>query len=183
MRGFVILFAVLLVSITLTISLSLFNITFKQLILSTVARDSQFAYFATDSALDCARHWDVYPKAKNLDGSTDRPFGYLYNDGSWKFIDPKPLSTVDCGGPVIALIRGYSPDGNMYESTFTIVWESTNPSSPTTCARVQVNKYLQGIQQGKTIIRTQGYNLYDSSNGQCPADSSRAVERALKYEE
>ena len=66
MKGFVILFAVLLVSITLVIGLSLFNITFKQLVLSSVARDSQFAYFAADSAMDCARHWDAYPPVTSV---------------------------------------------------------------------------------------------------------------------
>ncbi len=182
MRGFVILFAVLLVSITLTISLSLFNITFKQLILSTVARDSQFAYFATDSALDCTRHWDVYPKAKNSDGSTDRPFGYLYNDGSWKFIPPSPLiGTIDCGGSIV-LSRDTS-DPNVYQTNFTLIWESLNPDSPTTCAKVQVNKYVGGVDQGTTIIKTQGYNIYDEGSGKCPAQNNRAVERALKYEE
>ena len=53
--GVALLYAVLLVSIVLTISLSLLNITFKQIVLTAVSRDSQIAHFNAWSAVDCIR--------------------------------------------------------------------------------------------------------------------------------
>ncbi|MBI4136235.1 MAG: hypothetical protein HY481_01655, partial [Candidatus Vogelbacteria bacterium] len=50
-RGVALLYAVLLVSVVLTISLSLLNITFKQIVLSAVSRDSQIAHFNAWSAV------------------------------------------------------------------------------------------------------------------------------------
>ena len=51
-RGVAILFAVLTLSVVLTIGLSLLNITLKQIILASVGRDSQFAFFAADTGIE-----------------------------------------------------------------------------------------------------------------------------------
>ena len=52
-RGFTILFAVLISSIMLTIGIAIFNITIKELRLSSVARESQRAAYAADSGAEC----------------------------------------------------------------------------------------------------------------------------------
>lgn len=76
--GFAILYAILMVSIVLTISLSLLNITFKQIIFSVTGRDSKIAFYAADSALQCATYWDVYAVP-----NTDSPFGYFDLNGDF----------------------------------------------------------------------------------------------------
>ncbi len=58
--GFVLLYAVLLVSIVLTVSLSLFDITYRQLILSSTVENMQIAFYTMDSTRDCIRFWDNY---------------------------------------------------------------------------------------------------------------------------
>lgn len=178
MKGFVILFAVLLVSITLTISLSLFNITFKQLILSSVARDSQFAYFAADSGMDCARHWDVYPPPPNdTDTETERPFGYLRSRGNnvWDWVPPRTGLTVNCGDSTVNLVKG--GDDRIHTTDFELFWLIDQSENRYTCAKGKVTKNIDG---GKTSISVSGYNLSDGSV--CPIPSDRTVERSLRFD-
>jgi hypothetical protein len=53
------LFAVLTASLLLTIGISIFNISLKELTISTNTRESQIAFFAADSARECALYWDI----------------------------------------------------------------------------------------------------------------------------
>jgi len=42
----------------LAVGLAVFNIGSKELILSATARDSQFAFYAADTGVECALYWD-----------------------------------------------------------------------------------------------------------------------------
>ncbi len=55
-KGFALFYAVLLSSVVLVVSLGLFNITYRQLIISSTLLDSQTAYYVADSLLACARY-------------------------------------------------------------------------------------------------------------------------------
>lgn len=57
-KGFTLLIAVLVSGVLLAISLAIFNITIKELLLSSSGRDSQFAFYAADSGAECALYWD-----------------------------------------------------------------------------------------------------------------------------
>lgn len=57
--GFTVLLAALVASITLAIGVSIFEITQKQIILSSLGRDSQFAFYTGDTGAECALYWDV----------------------------------------------------------------------------------------------------------------------------
>lgn len=57
-RGFTILFAVLIASIMLAIGIAIFDITVRELRLSSVARESQFAIYAAETGVECALYWD-----------------------------------------------------------------------------------------------------------------------------
>lgn len=57
-RGFTLFYAVLITSLLLSIALAVFNITLKELILSSDARESQNAFYSADTALECALFWD-----------------------------------------------------------------------------------------------------------------------------
>src|SRR3989344_9069711 len=74
-RGVVLLYAVLMVSIVLTISLSLLNITYKQIVLTAVSRESQVAHFTALSALDCAYFADRSFRDSSGDDTLPNPFG------------------------------------------------------------------------------------------------------------
>jgi Tfp pilus assembly protein PilX len=58
-NGFVILFAVLIASIILLIGVGMFRISVKESILSSTARESTKAFFAADSAIECALFADI----------------------------------------------------------------------------------------------------------------------------
>ena len=57
--GFAVLFAVLLASFLITLGLSIFSVSLKEIMIVTSIRDSQIAYYAADSARECALYWDV----------------------------------------------------------------------------------------------------------------------------
>lgn len=57
--GFAMLFTVLIVSIMLAIALGISDLTFKQTILSSLANDSQLAFYQADSGVECGMYWDT----------------------------------------------------------------------------------------------------------------------------
>lgn len=58
-KGFAMLFAVLTASLMVAIGISIFSISLKELQIATSERDSQAAYYAADSAQECAIYWDL----------------------------------------------------------------------------------------------------------------------------
>lgn len=58
-KGFVILFVVLISTTILLITASIFNVSIKEVILSSYAGESQIAFYNADSALECALYSDI----------------------------------------------------------------------------------------------------------------------------
>lgn len=58
-RGFTLLLAALVASVVLALGSSIFSIARKQVTLSSLGRDSQFAFYAADTAAECALYWDI----------------------------------------------------------------------------------------------------------------------------
>lgn len=56
--GFALLFAILASSILLSVGLAIWNIAFREVILSSFGRESQSAFYIADSAIECALYWD-----------------------------------------------------------------------------------------------------------------------------
>lgn len=96
-RGFTLLIAVVLTSVLLSVGLALLDIALKQVTLSSTARQSQYAFYAADSAMECALYWDQQQNA----------FSYA-----------TPLSTIRCAATDIALSSSVS--GNVRTTTFSI---------------------------------------------------------------
>lgn len=46
-------------SLLLAIGIAIFNISIKELSLSTTGRESQFAFYAADTGVECALYWDI----------------------------------------------------------------------------------------------------------------------------
>ncbi len=57
-RGFTVLLAALVASLVLSLGLSIYSIASKQIILSSLGRNSQYAFYAADTAAECALYWD-----------------------------------------------------------------------------------------------------------------------------
>ncbi len=58
-RGFTLLMATLLSSLLLLLGATIFGLIKKEVILSSLGRDSQFAFYAADTAAECALFWDI----------------------------------------------------------------------------------------------------------------------------
>ena len=58
-EGFTILLAALVASLVLTLGISIFSVAQKQVVLSSLGRSSQFAFYSADTAAECALYWDV----------------------------------------------------------------------------------------------------------------------------
>lgn len=58
-KGFAMLFTVLIISVILSIALGIADLTFKQTILSNLAKNSQLAFYQADSGVECGMYYDV----------------------------------------------------------------------------------------------------------------------------
>jgi len=57
-RGFTLLIAVVLASVTLSLALALLDVAYKQVTLAFAAKHSHYAFAAADTALECALYYD-----------------------------------------------------------------------------------------------------------------------------
>lgn len=57
--GFTLLLAALVSSIVLALGAAIYQLASKELELSSLGRDSQYAFFAADTGAECALYWDV----------------------------------------------------------------------------------------------------------------------------
>lgn len=66
-KGFTLFLSVLVTSIVLSVGLGIFNIMTKELKLSRMGRESQVAFYAADTGIECFFYWDL--KHPGLDDS------------------------------------------------------------------------------------------------------------------
>jgi type II secretory pathway pseudopilin PulG len=177
-RGFTLLIAVLLSTVVLAIGLSILNITLKEFILSTIARESAVSLNAADAGLECAFYWDRSTQGNRFDIPVSSPFGMTPG---------APATTIDnaCMGQSITV--GGRQNGQAQE--FEIQWNPPDVTD-TVCARVSVTKYTNmcmaydasgncarfcpaGIECTRVV--SYGYN-----NACTELDKRNTVERALR---
>lgn len=96
-RGFTLLIAVILTSVLVSVGMALFDIAYKQIVLTGAVRSSQYAFYAADTGLECALFWDQTVNA---------------------FSAAAPRASITCGGSTIAVSGSMS--GNIRTSTFSM---------------------------------------------------------------
>ncbi|MFA6515401.1 MAG: LamG domain-containing protein [Candidatus Paceibacterota bacterium] len=111
-KGYAILFTVVIVSAISAIIAGLTNSTYKQLILSSLAKDSQIAFYQADTASDCAIYADLI-----------------------KWPDSSPATGVswNCGGQT--LISTLGADGS-----YDLMPSSQESASTDSCFRINITK-------------------------------------------
>jgi Tfp pilus assembly protein PilX len=178
-RGFTLLYAVLISSILLAIGIAIFEITVRELKLSSITRESGFAFFAADSGIECGLYWDM-----KYSGS------YSAFPGSNSGGPGIPTSGITCNGQDIAAngtpptpyqantgtwtAWTYGTVGSVTTTTFTV-----SLLSGTRCAIVTVTKTALTADPSppvSTVIEARGYNV---SCGTIRTDPN-AVEHALR---
>ncbi|HUD04168.1 MAG TPA: hypothetical protein VMR73_01610 [Candidatus Paceibacterota bacterium] len=152
--GFAILFAVLAASLLLSIGLSIFSLTIKELALSSSGRESEYAFYAADSGAECAHYWDT------LSTESISPFE---NDSA----TPAPA----CGGSTLSFTQ---TPGSATTTTFDMNVYAVSPNYY--CSVVTVTKTSSG-----TTIDSRGYNICPSSSPSTPDyGNQNLVERGLE---
>lgn len=175
-KGFTLLFAILVSVLVLAVGTSIITIALKQVILSGAGRESQFAFYAANTGIECALYWDLQ--------------GSQLVDGVINYIFPPPgeqrlsdLSDVRCAGGNITDGIGFTGQD------FTGPWNITQSGVTTFTMAVtnQINSETSNLQYCTevtvekeeisdeiiTTITSQGLNTCD------PDNDARAVQRGL----
>jgi hypothetical protein len=72
--GFVLLYAVMTSTIVLAVGVSIISIALKQLTISTLGRESQYAFYAANTGAECALYWDFHGVLNTIvGGGLDAP--------------------------------------------------------------------------------------------------------------
>ena len=133
--GYAILFTVVIVGIISSITIGLSNAAYKQMILSSVARDSSTAFYESDIASECALYTDNLNNMTAL--STDIP---------------------ECSSSSLSM-----PPPTIIGNTTTYNINPLVPSGTDKCFRVIVTK-TEDATAVSTKIKSMGYNICDVVN-------------------
>lgn len=204
--GFTLFVALIVTSLLLAIGFSLSNIILKQLIFSQSSRESQIAFYAADSAAECALFWD----RKNGSGTTTAYGAFATSTeseasegGRYEIYCGYGTNATGMVGSFSKILEnGGAGSVDAATTTFSIDFADMVSGSEVggqkgTCAKVQVSKWVDtssGQPVERTTIDARGYNtpfagavgigLIDGGAGQgtCNIASNRVVERAVRID-
>ena len=161
-RGFTLLLAALVSSIVLALGTSIFQIAQKELTLSSIGRDSQFAFYTADTAAECALFWD---------------FRYNY------FATTTPSGvTPTCDGQTLLPFDIQPAQSQPYTYPYTMTSQQVDlfleaSSATDYCAQVMVTKTLDATTNAvQTTIRADGYSTSCDTITTNPRALQRSVE-------
>lgn len=86
-RGFVLLYAVVISTLVLAVGISIISIATKQVAISGLGRESQFAFYAANTGTECALFWDFHGFLQPIVGSVPAAYARLA-------VFPNPLTGV-----------------------------------------------------------------------------------------
>jgi hypothetical protein len=172
-KGFTLLFAVIVSTLVLAVGGSIINIALKQVILSGTGRESQYAFYAANTGIECAYYLDIagvngVPAFATGTLSSFTPGGEASCAGT---ADIYNTDDYDAGG------AGFDVEfsNNIAETSF-YLQDFTNIEGVDLeyCALVTVIKTLNdGGRVASTTIESRGYNTCDDTN-------PRRIERGLE---
>ena len=176
--GFTLLLAALVAAIVLSLGTSIFTIARKQIALSSLGRDSQFAFYAADTAVECALYYDVRKSSTTgfvgfATSSASSAMNGLTCDGV-TVVPTLQSSTVNSA---VTYFRVYSanggPSGTPQDGLFSRD-EADNPQSGN-CAEVTITKNSTAP---FTVIHGDGYSTPCSS----VSSNSRSLQRSIELQ-
>jgi Tfp pilus assembly protein PilX len=164
-KGITLFIAVIVMSILLFISFAVVNVSLKSTIFAFSGRNSQFAFYAADTGLECALYWD-----SKFDAFATSTSETIFCAGNGIAGTGQPLYGTTTLGRI-----GGGGDANP-TSIFSFLMNPPTVSS--SCAVVTVTKYYNDVDgDGSldlvTYIKSRGYNTCDVSN-------PRRVERGIE---
>ena len=176
-KGFTLLFAVLVSTLIVAIAATVASIAVRQTILSGTSRESQYAFYAANTVLECVFFWDVVG-VEGLEGK-------VFPGPNDTALAVNEMGTVNCSGGNLATGDGFE-DGE----AFATGWNRSSPTVTTVkieifdvvgndpelghryCAEATISKSELPDGSINTTIQAKGYNT-------CDLDNPRAVERGL----
>ena len=162
-RGFTLLLAALIASIVLALGAAIFSIAQKEVTLSSIGRDSQFAFYAADTLAECALYWD---------------FRYGYFGTTTPAGAQNPTCDIDTNGhPVELQASGHSVEYPYLVTSkkIDIFYDSIPVGN--FCAQVTVSKSRDPATGSvRTIIHADGYSISCDSINVNPRALQRTVE-------
>jgi Tfp pilus assembly protein PilX len=163
-KGFTLLFAVLVSTLVLAVGSSVISMALRQIVLSGVGRDSQFAFYASNTGIECALYWDL--------------------NGGVTFATSSQSSTpsnVDCANNN-ASVEVTDSDVDFATSKFTLEFEGVGNNSevndydPEYCVDVFVTKTLDTSGSRDRITTDSLSREYNT----CDENNPRRIERGLE---
>jgi len=156
--GFVLLYAVLVSGIILSVGLSLMNLITKQITLSSIGRNSQFAYYAADAGKRCAFYWyaSYYPVfGAPANGEMVEASELRLPIELFKAVEGGGIK-IYCEGKDIAVAQEKSDDNLTLTSKFNL---DVNAGDQISCVLVEVERKMdQATEEVNTKITSRGYN-------------------------
>lgn len=185
-KGFTLLFAVLVSTLVVSIGATIISIALRQTILSGTSRESQFAFYAANTALDCAHYWDTIgaPGTNNSSFVFPAPIaGEIQTDAVDITCSGINIKTGrDSKDPGIIVTKPWEETLSPSENKTTFFLKITDKAKITGlpsyeyCAEATVKKVIIIGPSSNMIIETtiesKGYNTCDENN-------PRRVERGL----
>jgi hypothetical protein len=142
--GFALLYAVLITGLLVSIGMTIATIAAREVVLSSAGRESQFAFYAADTGIECALFWDIRKnKFSNFDSASEPP------------------SPITCNNQVISP-SAFKETGVEFSTDFNVDLNASNG----TCATVSITKERLMAGVSKTTIRSYGRNNCVSPNKQ-----------------
>ncbi len=163
-RGFTILYAVLIASLLLSIGVSIYSLAARDFILSSAASQSQIAIFAADTGYECALYWDIK-------GSTplNNPIFAITTDTIEATAGVYPCAyTADISDVAASWTQ---TDAGLIRTTTFYVSSTADAAGP--CSKVAVRRQDNLDGSRSVFIDSRGYNTCDNIN-------PRRVERAIQ---
>ena len=144
------LFTVLIVSLILSIAIGISNVTLKQTVLSSLAKDSQISFYQADTAVECGMYYDT----KNPQ------------------VFPPGIGPGDVSGPLFCGDAQFAINNSQSRTDY-LVFNQVVSDQTKPCATIVFDKET-GLISGsnQSIVSGRGYNVCGST--------PRQVERALQ---
>ncbi len=143
-KGYTLLFAVLVSSLVLAVGISILNISKKEFLLSSSARESTTAFYAADSGLECAVYFDIqdrFTETKHEQGArcglyTDVPSISTLDNKKYTF--SVNLNGFSCAN--VEVIKNLA-DTDIYSYGYNLGWNS----SDNTCSSASPRRVERAI--------------------------------------
>jgi len=179
-KGFTLLFAVLVSTLVLAVGASIISMAIRQTILSGIGRDSQFAFYAANTGVECGIYYDrldSYNFATSTDSSVDSGDIFCANN-----------TLKEADGDVTK-----TEEGDTYATTkFRLFFKDIGDNEEIRdddleyCVDVYVEKFavdddgnpvsnIGDAERYATKVLARGYNT-------CDTDNARRIERGLEIE-